>query len=390
MVPTFGLKRVPPLSFGPGTLAGLREHLFQFGHQPLLVLGKESFANSYFHQRLTTDLKNSGVHLESVTISGEPSPEAINNIVDRYADTEIDCVIGIGGGSILDGAKAISAMLVEKEDVTHFLEGVGSRSVSGRKLPFIAIPTTSGTGSEATANAVISSVGENGFKKSLRHENYVPELAIVDPNLTLTCPQELTAACGMDSFTQLVEGYLSTNGSPLTDTLALEGIKRVSRSLEKTCSHGELLGPRADMAYGAFLSGIVLANAGLGTVHGFASAIGGYFTVPHGVVCGTLMAATNSLTLRRLRDNHRADIALQKYRNLGRILSDTEAKSDSWYQDFAVAELERLTQALQIPRLGNFGIDETALEKIVASTSNKYNPVMLSKNDLFAILSARL
>jgi alcohol dehydrogenase class IV len=302
-------------------------------------------------------------------------------------------VIAIGGGSVLDAGKAISAMLVEQKPVTDFLEGVGTKQPGGVKLPFLAIPTTAGTGSETTNNAVIKSP-ENGFKKSLRHKNYPPDLTLVDPETTLSCPPSLTAACGMDCFTQLTEAYLSTRASSLTDSLAIDGLHGIARSLETAFLDGSNLQARSDMAYAALLSGIVLSNAGLGTVHGLAGTIGGFFDIPHGAVCTTLMAATNRTTLNALRKSTEKtaaeETALQKYSTLGRIFSKKSNKTDNWFQDFFIDELIRLTELFKLPSLDTFGMNSTDLERIISASSNKYNPVQLTREDLLHILSSRL
>ncbi len=376
--------------FGPGKLAELENILVRFGCRPLLVLGNRSFlATDHFLlvQKIFTKLT---IPLQMVHISSEPSPEMIDTIVANPAYTKIDLVVAIGGGSTLDAGKAISAMLAEGGKFAPFLEGVGTTKPSGRKLPFIAIPTTSGTGSEATSNAVISSVGQQGFKSSLRHDNYIPNLALVDPLLTLSCPKALTVACSMDCFTQLVEGYLSSNASSLTDVLALEGIRALQRSIRQVCLEGSNLPARSDLSYATLLSGIVLANSGLGTVHGFASVIGGRFTIPHGVVCGTLMAPTNALTLKRLRASGGNHPALHKYTKLGRIFSAQKNRDDAWYQDHFIEELERLATELNIPKLSDYVIANSDIEEIAAKTGNKYNPAQLTKEDLASILRSRI
>jgi alcohol dehydrogenase class IV len=303
---------------------------------------------------------------------------------------EIDLVIAIGGGSTLDGGKAISVMLAEDGHINRFLEGVGNKIPSGSKIPFIAIPTTSGTGSEATSNAVISSVGSQGFKSSLRHDNFMPNLALVDPTLTLSCPREITVACGMDCFTQLVEGYLSTNSSPLTDVLALEGIRAIHRSLRLACDDGSNLLARTDLSYAALLSGIVLSNSGLGTVHGFASVVGGLLSIPHGIICGTLMAQVNGLTLKKLRTTANDHPALIKYTELGKIFSDQRNKTEAWYQDYFIEELQLLSDDLNIEKLGKYGAAITDIQNIVEKTGNKFNPAQLTKEDLTTILCSRI
>lgn len=392
MLSSFNVHLPPRILFGPGKLRQLREELTCFGSHPLLVSGSTSFAESDAYQTLLSIFAELKVSAETAHVGSEPSPEMIDDIVATHLPSNRDMVIAVGGGSVLDAGKALSAMLVEKGSVARFLEGVGTEQPTGRKVPFIAIPTTSGTGSEATSNAVLSSVGKNGFKKSLRHSNFIPDLALVDPQLTLSCPKDLTVACSMDCFTQLVEGYLSTNGSVLTDTLALDGIRAVHRSLRKVCSDGHNIGARTDLAYGTLLSGIVLANAGLGTVHGFASAIGGYFAIPHGVVCGTLMAAANRLTLKNLRTqgDKTGTGSMLKYATLGRICSGAEKKSDVWFQDFFIEELERLTDELAIPKIGTFGVKYTDITKIIEKTGNKYNPAVLSEEELTELLESRM
>jgi len=390
MTSSFHLKLPQQIVFGPGKFSALKNFIPSFGTTPLVVLGNASFSTTGNYTVLKQIFTSLGIQLLSVNIGSEPSPETIDEITTAMQAKGIDLVIAIGGGSTLDAGKAISAMLVESGKITRFLEGIGTEQPSGSKLPFIAIPTTSGTGSETTSNAVISNVGSNGFKKSLRHDNFVPDLALVDPRLTFSCPQELTATCGMDCFTQLVESYLSTAGSSLTDAMALDGIKAVNRSLYKAYTDGDDLGARSDLAYGAMLSGIVLANAGLGTVHGLAGAIGGLHPVPHGVICGTLMAIVNKQTLLELQKRSTNTPALYKYTKLGQICCTKPGKSDSWYQDFFIDNLERMASQLHIPRLNKYGVTPADIENIIATTSNKNNPVQFDLEQLGKIIQARV
>ncbi len=390
LIPSFSLKTPPHIIFGPGKLAELENIISRFGSNPLLVLGHRSFLTTNHYHQVQHIFDTLALKVEIVHIGSEPSPAMIDAIVTTLSGAGIDLVIAIGGGSVLDGGKAISAMMAEKKEIARFLEGVGETRPSGKKVPFIAIPTTSGTGSEATSNAVLSSVGRDGFKSSLRHDNYIPNLALVDPSLTLSCPPKLTVACAMDCFTQLVEGYLSTNSSYVTEALAIEGIKAVHRSLHIVCNDGSNLDARSDLSYGTLLSGIVLANSGLGTVHGFASVIGGFFAIPHGVICGTLMAPANALTINNLRANKADHPALAKYTELGRIFSERHSKTDSWYQDYFIEQLYRLTTELDIAKLSEFGVRTADVQKIVDKTGNKYNPAQLSKEELADILLSRI
>ena len=193
-------------------------------------------------------------------------------------DRGIDVVLSTGGGSVIDAGKAVSAMLRVEGSVAEYLEDVGTRKHPGTKVPFVAVPTTAGTGCEATRNAVLSRVGPDGFKKSLRHDNFLPDAAVVDPVLTLSCPPDITAACGLDALTQLLESFVSTKASVLTDVLALSGLEHIGNSLVPACTNsGQDIDMRANLSYAALMSGITLTSAGLGTVHGFASSIGGLF-----------------------------------------------------------------------------------------------------------------
>ena len=389
MIKQFQTKPVPRIIFGPGEIARLPEIIKEKGESPLFILSP-TFAQSPDWHALQAKISltiTPPLHMEE--ISGEPSPEIIDDIVGRWKKINIDMVIAIGGGSVLDGGKAISAMLCEKDGVENYLEGVGSRTPTGNKIFFIAIPTTSGTGSEATSNAVLAKRGENGFKKSLRHDNYIPNIALVDPALTLSCPVGLTTACGMDTFSQLVEGYLSTNGSAVSDSIALEGIGAISRSLEKVYANGADLGARTDLAYASLCSGIVLTNAGLGTVHGFASTIGGLFPIPHGVVCGTLMAHANRLTLLRLRRTGENPKALDKYARLG-LLFGCEEEKENKQQDAFIEELIRLSSLFEIPPLSDYTITREDIPHIINLSGNKYNPAQLDHEELTEMLESRI
>ncbi len=390
MIPPFSLGVPSRIIFGCGKLAELRETLLSFGSRPLLVLGNTSFTAGKAFAMLWNILDDLGVPVKTLHITREPSPETIDTIVANKQYRTIDMVISIGGGSTLDAGKAMAAMLVEGGAVSRFLEGVGTKRPSGKKLPFIAIPTTAGTGSEATSNAVLSLVGSRGFKRSLRHDGYFANLALVDPILTLSCPKPLTISCAMDCFTQLVEGYLSTGSSTLTDALALEGIRKIREALLPVVSDGSNLAARSDLSYATLLSGIVLANAGLGTVHGFAAVIGGLFTIPHGVICGSLMAPVNRSTLKNLRITAPEHPALSKYATLGRIFTTRTGHTDSWYQDHFIAELEKLADDLALPFLSDYEIRKEDAENIAAQTGNKNNPAKLTPEELVEILHSRI
>lgn len=390
MVKPFELARTPRLIFGCGVISELPGILKGYGNDILLVNGSASFMTSKSAEYLFNTFEMTGIRYHQLTINREPSPEMIDNAVIRYRDNQISVVVAIGGGSVIDAGKAIAAMLYKQEPVTTFLEGNGNKNHPGTTLPFIAVPTTAGTGSETTKNAVISQVGPNGFKRSLRHHNFVPEIALIDPELTLSCPPELTASSGMDCFTQLVEAYLSVKATTITDALALDGIKALMGSLEMTWRMGQNLEARSSMAYAAMISGICLANAGLGAVHGFASSVGGLFNIPHGTLCGTLMASANKISVLQLRKTGANPVALKKYAFLGRLLEETDSQHDDYYIDSFLSYIEILTEKMNIDRLEKFGIREEHLDHIIRETDIKNHPVKLTDKELKEILSVRL
>jgi len=402
MVKPFRLARVPQVIFRVGALADLPPMAAAFGHNILLVTGAKSFSESPRAEALLEKLHEQGFSVHKVKISGEPSPSGIDDAVSRFREAGIDLVAGIGGGSVMDAGKAVSAMLKANGSVAEYLEVVGTRGHSGAKVPFIAIPTTSGTGSEATKNAVISRVGKDGFKRSLRHENFVPDVAMIDPELTLNCPPEITAAAGMDCFTQLTEAYLSTKAVEVTDALAIQGLLAIKRSLVRSFTHGDDINARSDMSFAALMSGICLANAGLGAVHGLAGTIGALHNIPHGAVCGTLMADANELNVRELRrishsgsatgkyPGPEISVSLGKYSTLGRIFADTAVKNDNYYTDFFIDYLHAVTYRLRLPRLGSFGLEKENIPDIASQSDVKNNPVKLSGDQLAEIITGRL
>jgi alcohol dehydrogenase class IV len=390
MEEAFQFGKIPLICFGNGKLNLLPGLIRKYGKNIVLVTGRSSFMVSKGAEDLMNAFMSEEIFYRRVIISGEPSPGMIDGSVKSLAGQKFDVIVGIGGGSVLDAGKAISAMLYREEPVMDFLEGVGKSEHPGTKMPYIAIPTTSGTGSEVTKNAVISVVGESGFKKSLRHDNFVPDIAIVDPSLTLNCPADITAASGTDCMSQLVEAYLSTKASGYTDVLALEGIKAVKKYLIRSVKDGRDIDARAGMSYAALTSGICLANAGLGAVHGFASSIGGMFNIPHGIICGTLLAKANEVNLRELRKNSKGVRALIKYSNLGKIFSVKENMPDEYYADSFIDHLKKLLDGLALPHLNQYGVKPENIDNICSITDIKNNPVSLTQEDLIEILKSRL
>jgi len=394
MIAPFSLGRMPRIEFGSGTLNRLPEAAARHGRRVLLVTGARSFAESPHAERLSGRLRACGLDWDTLHIAGEPSPESVDDAVRRFGGTGVAAVIGVGGGSVLDAAKAIAGLLAPGNSVMDHLEGVGpQKPYRGVATPFIAVPTTAGTGSEATRNAVLSRHGPDGFKKSFRDEALVAEIAIVDPDLLAGCPPELIAANGMDALTQLLESYVSTRANPFTDALALSGLRAVRDSL--LAWHGE--GPRAHdarsrMAYASLVSGICLAQAGLGSVHGLASPIGAFFPIPHGTACGTLVAAATRINIDAMEAREPGNPALEKYAEIGRLLSNSSA-SQREDRRTLVRTLDSWTQRLSLPTLCALGVSPGDVDRIVANSrgsSMKTNPIVLTDEEIGRVVAARM
>jgi alcohol dehydrogenase class IV len=391
MVETFGLLRTPKIYCGTGEISRLPAILNKRCKRALVLTGSKSFEHNKAVAGLVSGLEKEKIVLDFERIEHEPSPEVIDRIVNKYRDLDLQAVLAIGGGSVLDAGKAVSAMLPMNEPVMDFLEGVGTQLHPGIKVFFVAVPTTAGTGSECTANAVLSGFREGvAFKRSLRHENLVPDVAFVDPTLSVSCPRTTTAASGMDALTQLIESYLSVKSGPVTDALALEGIVQIHHSLLEAWENGENVNARSGMAYAAMLSGITLANAGLGLIHGFASSIGASFEIPHGVVCGTMMAVVNRFIVRSVLAGNDKGMLIKKYIFLGKIFSGIETRENEWYLKFTADYLDELTTRLELPGLGKYGVTTADLEKIAAITDHKSSPVHFEKGQLIEMMRERL
>jgi alcohol dehydrogenase class IV len=389
MVKNFSIAPIPEISVNTDIQTKIPELVLRFGKKVLLVAGNSSFLNNSFSETLFTSFGHLKIQMQQVRIVQEPSPADIDHAVDVAVEFGPDVVVGIGGGSVIDAGKAIAAMIPLHEGVKNYLEDVGTKKHPGTTLPFIAVPTTSGTGSEATKNAVISEIGEKGFKKSLRHNNFIPKYAVIDSRLLTGCPDDITAFSGMDAFTQLLESYLSVKSNAFTDMLALEGIKKIRDNLYSAVKDPENLEARTGMAIAAFYSGITLANAGLGVIHGFAQPLGSFFKIPHGIVCGTLMGICNKITLTRCISENNFE-ALSKYAKAGKLFSKKENETDRYYAGVLIDSIDKYITDLKIPKLAEFGVLKKHIDKIVVNTGNKNNPVSLNRDDLIKILEARI
>ena len=394
-IPAFSVTRLPNIIFGEGSLEQVPARLGEFGTHVLIVTGGRSLRASPHWQRLLHGLTAAGIQSWELRVEGEPSPQLVDAAVREFQAADIHAVLGIGGGSVLDAAKAIAGLLPHQSSVMDHLEGVGPEMpYQGPSLPFIAVPTTAGTGSEATKNAVLSVQGAQGYKKSFRHELLVPRYAVVDPDLLATCPPELIAANGMDALTQLLESYVSTKAHPFTDALALSGLRAVRDGLLPWYeqSPGAAQG-RAAMAYAALLSGITLAQVGLGSVHGLASPVGAYFPIPHGVVCGTLVAVATEINILALRRRAAGHGALEKYAAIGRLFSGRDDLGEAAAQQALIDILSEWTRRLRLASLGSYGMRASDFDAIVAGcrgSSMKTNPIVLEDGEVRDILARRL
>ena len=384
----FSISGMPRIVFGRNTFQTLPRIVRDYGRKVLVVTGGSSFKASGKMEELTDFFSKNKISMQTLTVESEPSPQHIDRAMKEFRRTPINAVIAIGGGSVLDAGKAVSAMLAEEGSVFDYLEGIGTKKLSGVKAPFIAVPTTAGTGSEATKNAVLTVVGPDGFKKSLRHDNFTPDVALVDPVLMATCSPSLTAACGLDALSQLIESYISLNASAMTDALAESGLQAFAEGFIAAYDDGENIDARERMAYAALMSGICLAHAGLGTVHGIAGPLGSQIVIPHGAACGTLLAPVLRAFLAR--EESWDDALKRKMSKIGQILDRTNGQSAAFYAHKAADIAEEYAARTAIPRLGVFGLTEEHCVRIVRSSDNKASPVKLDENDMLKVLRERL
>lgn len=357
------------------------------GSRALLVTG---ISGEHRAAPLRKELASAGLLDILWIVPSEPTLEAVRGGAAYARDFHCDIVIAFGGGSAIDAGKAISALLANAGDPTDYVEIIGQgRPLTAPAAPFIAIPTTAGTGSEVTRNAVLGSP-EHGVKVSLRSPHMLPRLAIVDPELTYDVPREVTAASGLDALTQLIEPYVSIRANPLTDVLCLEGIRRAADALRRAYENGQDRAARAGMSLASLLSGLALANAGLGAVHGFAAPIGGMFDAPHGAICAALLPHATAVNIEALRSRAPESDLLRRYETIARLLTgNLHASSGD-----AVGWLMETCAALNIPRLGSYGIEPDHVPDLVAkakhANSMKSNPIVLTDVELHELLSRAL
>lgn len=381
---SFELSVPEKIIFGKGSFARLGQLVSGFGSRALVVHGK-SPERAHSVEEL---LAKSEIETCRYSVQKEPTIQDVAEGVEEARAEEVALVIGIGGGSVIDAAKAISGLTTNSGDVLEYLEVIGrGNALTKAGLPCVAIPTTAGTGAEVTKNAVIASP-EHQIKVSLRSPFLLPRVALVDPELTYSLPSSVTIATGLDALTQLIEPFVSVRANPATDGLCREGIPRVARSLLRAGQNGKDTEAREDMALASLFGGLALANAGLGTVHGFAGPIGGMFSAPHGLVCGILLPFVMEANIEALRQRAPGSMALSRYHEIGRLLTGSPRS----IAGDGLAWIKDVSQKLNVPKLSSLGIPRESIKDITAKTaiasSTKANPIELTLPELEAILEA--
>jgi len=393
MMNSFSFASTPHIHFGTGQRALLLDLIHDYGHKVVLVTGGASFDDSALCQALWDDL-DANFDVRRVRVSGEPSPQWVDAAVAQFYDLAPDCVVAIGGGSAVDAAKAIAGLLPSGDSVMEYLEGVGRGKVfAGHTTPFIALPTTAGTGGETSKNAVLSVIGEHGYKKSFRDVSLVPRHIILDSELTMSCSKAVTAACGMDAFTQLLESYVAKKSNPMTDALAYSGLQSIADCLLKAVDDADDVQARAGMLYASSISGLTLANAGLGSVHGLASPLGAFFPIPHGVVCGALLFEATRINIEAMMTRNANNSALKKYANVGRMMTGRHELDDDKARSALLILLNDWSKRLDMPKLSNYGVKQGDISRLIEHISGgsmSGNPIVLTDDEIRQLIQAVL
>lgn len=385
LIKALSINDLPKIYFGAGKFSELSKMIQSYGNHALIIIGSESLIKSGRWNALKMQLNQAEIKCKILSVRGEPTTDAIDAMAGEYRKMQIDVVVSIGGGSVMDCGKAVSVMLAEKGSVKDYLEDVGNKKPSGAKVPFIAVPTTAGTGSEATKNAVICDRKE-GYKKSLRHSAYVPDVAIVDPELTLRLPGHITIACGLDAISQLIESYTSTKADISLDAMAIKALSGASESLlPLALEQSNAIALREKMSYASLVSGITLSHSGLGAVHGIAGPMGGLFPVPHGVACGKLLFPVMTFVIKKIIEEKNIP-AQKRFADIGKILTGGSGQGNAFYCKQFLDILDKWTRTLKIPQISHFGMTASNMEKIISLADSKNSPAVLSKNEIKAIL----
>lgn len=367
--------------FGPGTIRDVAPLATEMGKHAFVVTGR-SLERA---KPLLKELNEQGIEYVTFSVAGEPTTTIAKTGVEQARKAKSDLVISIGGGSALDTGKVIAAMLTNIGELEDYLEVVGhGKPLTQSPVPYIAIPTTAGTGAEVTRNAVLG-VPERQVKVSMRSPLMPPRLAVVDPVLTHSMPPSITASTGLDALTQLMEVYVSNKANPLTDGICREGLKRAGRSLRQAYEDGSNATAREDMAIASLFSGLALANAKLGAVHGLAGPLGGMISAPHGTICARLLPYVMEANVQALQNRAPTSPALARYGEIAQLLAGVTAKAVD-----GVEWLRNVCLEFKVPPLSEFGLKEQDFPTVVAksqkSSSMKGNPITLTDDELMAIL----
>ncbi|MEJ2475734.1 MAG: iron-containing alcohol dehydrogenase [Desulfobacterales bacterium] len=369
--------------FGAGAINRVGRLAADLGRHALVVTGRSPVRAD----ALVQQLKNHDVLVSRFSVTAEPTLGLLTEGLSQARGHGADVVIGFGGGSVIDTGKALAALVSNPGDVMEYLEVIGrGRPLTNVPAPFIAAPTTAGTGAEVTCNAVLKST-EHDVKVSLRSPMMFPRFAVVDPEVTLSLPPQVTAATGMDALTQLIEAFVSKKSNPLTDSLCRDGIKRVARSLRTAYFRPDDMGARSDMSLGSLFSGLALANAGLGAVHGIAGPLGGLRDAPHGVICAKLLPTVVKINLQALQNREPTSAALARYQKVFRWLTGSRTATPT----DGIEWLHQLVNDLQIPPLSDYGLQPGHTARLVhqaqKASSMQTNPVSLTAAELAEIVS---
>ena len=368
--------------FGDGSIRQVAPAAKQWGRRVLVVTGRSPERA----RLLRKELQAAGVESFNFSVEGEPSVDLIARGLDQARAEDCDVVIALGGGSVIDAGKAIAGLLTNSGEVLDYLEVVGKgKALQHPAAPFITVPTTAGTGSEVTRNAVLG-VPARQVKVSLRSPFVLPRLAVVEPELTFDLPPAVTARTGLDALTQLIEAYVSIRANPMTDGFCVQGIPLVARSLRRAFHQGQDREARRDMSLASLFSGLALANAGLGVVHGFAAPLGGRFPAPHGAICAAILPYGMEINLRALRNRAPQSVALSRYQEVASMLT---GRGDAIAED-GIAWTRDICHELEIPPLKAYGIGERDVPTLIAeaakASSMKGNPLVLTPDELKEIL----
>ncbi len=372
--------------FGPGTVQEVGSLAAQLGQRAFVVTGRRVERAAPVLDRL----KQQHIAVVPFSVSGEPTLAVVEAGVEQARRENCDCVIAVGGGSVIDTGKAIAALLTNLGELLDYLEVIGrGKSLSQPAAPCVAIPTTAGTGAEVTCNAVMGSA-EHRLKVSMRSPLMLPRLAVVDPLLTHSMPPAVTASTGLDALAQLMEAFVSNQASSLTDGVCREGLRRAARSLRQAYKDGHDASAREDMAMASLFGGLALANAKLGAVHGFAGPLGGMFSAPHGAICARLLPHVMEANVRALQSRAPNSPALARYDEVARILTGRTTACAAE----GIAWTHTLCTALKVSPLSNFGLTREDFPTVVAksqkASSMKGNPIALSDEELTDILGRAL